>query len=84
MLALDYELGFDPSRADAFFSILPSRSAVFLVELKQPDAEPYLVRTANLRKRLERLLCAPDGPSKQLNLREIAAGIRYRVTGSLF
>ena len=84
MLALDCGHAFDPSREDKFFSALPSRPAVFVIELKQRDAEPYLVRTANLRLRLERLLRAPDGPSKQLNLREIAAEIRYRLTGSLF
>ena len=84
MLALDCGLAFDPACEDEFFSSLPSRPAVFVVELRQPDAEPYLVRTADLRRRLERLLRAPDGLSKRLNLRAVTRAVRYRLTGSFF
>ncbi|HLE36813.1 MAG TPA: hypothetical protein VI699_06675 [Candidatus Acidoferrales bacterium] len=84
MLALDCALAFDPPREDEFFSALPSRPAVFVIELHQPEAEPYLVRTADMRRRLERLLRAPETLSKRLNLREFAARVRYRLTGSLF
>ena len=84
MLALDCGLPFDPARDVEFFSSLPTRPAVFAIELHQPDAEPYLVRTADLRRRLERLLRVPGSPSKRLNLREVAARVRYRLTGSPF
>ena len=48
-------------------------------------AKPYLLRTANLRQRLARLL-GPSDPAapKRLNLREFAASVSYRVVGSPF
>ncbi len=49
-----------------------------------PHAQPHLVRTADLRRAAERLLRPPEPGSKRLNLREVAARIRYRVTGSKF
>ncbi len=82
MLALDRELEFDAAREEEFFSALPARPAVFLLEAREANAEPYLRRTADLRRRLERLLRVPQAPSKRLNLREYVARVRYRVTGS--
>ncbi|MGH9741535.1 MAG: hypothetical protein ACRD51_04210, partial [Candidatus Acidiferrum sp.] len=38
----------------------------------------------DIRRRLQRLLGPPDPTSKRLNLRELARGIRYRLTGSAF
>jgi excinuclease UvrABC nuclease subunit len=43
-----------------------------------------LIRTADLRRRLERLLGPADPASKRLNLREFAGLVRYRETGSAF
>ena len=37
-----------------------------------------------MRRAAERLLRVPEAASKRLNLREVAAGIRYRATGSKF
>src|SRR2546426_9305016 len=84
MLPLDCEQEFDPAREEEFFTALPARPAVFLVEPWHKGAQPYLLRTADLKRRLERLLRAPDALSKRLNLREFAARIRYRLTGSAF
>ena len=84
MLELDCELEFDAARAEEFFSSLPARPAVFLIEPREAAAEPYLVRTADLRRRAQRLLGPPDPASKRLNLREFARGVRYRMTGSAF
>ncbi len=53
-----------------------------LVELRDDKAEPFLIRTQDLRRRLQRLLGAVDPTSKRLNLREFARGVRYRLTGS--
>lgn len=92
MLALDCEAEFDPAREAEFYAGLPALPAVVLIEpragaaprnaAKQP--EPYLLRTADLRRRLERLLREPAEPTKRLNLREFTARIRYRLTGSVF
>jgi excinuclease ABC subunit C len=84
VLQLDCAQPFDPARDDEFFAALPARPAVFLIEPRETGAQPYLVRTADLRARVERLLRAPAAQSKRLNLREFAAGIRYRLTGSKF
>ena len=83
MLELDCGLEFDPARADAdFFPALPQKPAVCLIESRTENAEPFLVRTQDLRRRLQRLLGPPDPASKRLNLRELARGVRYRLTGS--
>ena len=84
MLELDCGLPFDLARSDDFFSALAPRPAVCLIELRDETAEPLLIRTQDLSRRLQRLLGPPDPASKRLNLREVARGIRYRLTGSRF
>ncbi len=92
MLALDCGQDFDPAREEEFLGALPARPAVFLVEPRAAEAHPYLARTADLRRRMVRLLGAPrslpgrvpEVPSRQLHLREFAARVRYRLTGSTF
>jgi len=86
MLELDRQIAFDSSRAEEFFASVPPRAAVVLIEPRPglPGARPLLLRTADLRRRLRLLLCEPEANSKRLNLREYAAGIRFRVTGSRF
>src|SRR5258708_26543941 len=62
----------------------PPSPAVCLIELREESAERLLTRTQDLRRRLQRLLGPADPESKRLNLREVARGIRYRLTGSRF
>jgi excinuclease ABC subunit C len=94
MLELDCGLEFFADFAPDFFAALPARPGIFLLEMRGAGtgaaagagvgAQPYLARTADIRRAAERLLGTPDRASKQLNLREVAARIRYRVTGSKF
>ena len=86
MQELDSNAEFDAARDTEFFAAAPARPAVFAVEPREEltGAKPYLLRTANLRQRLVRLLGPPDPASKKLNLREFAARVRYRVAGSPF
>jgi excinuclease ABC subunit C len=86
MQELDSTADFDAARDGEFFAALPARPAVFAVEARAEfvGAKPHLLRTANLRQRLARLLGPPDPSSKRLNLREFAARVRYRVVGSPF
>jgi excinuclease ABC subunit C len=84
VLELDCYLEFDSAQDEEFFSGLPTGPAICLFEPRAENAEPFLIRTQNLRRRLERLLGPPDPASKRLNLREFARGIRYRATGSAF
>ena len=85
MLELDSGLEFEAGQAEEdFLATLPTRPAVGLIELREENAEPLLIRTQNLQRRLQRLLGPPDPTSKRLNLRGAARGIRYRLTGSPF
>ena len=84
VLELDAGLEFNPKDDEEFFSLLPERPAVCLIEAHEEKAEPHLIRTANLRRRLQRLLGPIDPTSKRLNLRNFARLVRYRVTNSAF
>jgi excinuclease UvrABC nuclease subunit len=86
MQELDSAIQFDPAHDEEFFTSVPAKPAVFAIEPRAElvDAKPYLLRTANLRQRLARLLGPPDPASKRLNLRRFAGGVRYRVVGSPF
>jgi excinuclease UvrABC nuclease subunit len=84
VLELDFSLPFDGANDEEFFSALPSKAAVCLVELNDSNAEPLLLRTQDLRRRLLRLLGPPDPTSKRLNLRTLARGVKYRTVGSTF
>lgn len=84
MLELDCGLEFDASSAEDFFLALPPKPAVCLIELKEEGAEPYLIRTQDLQRRLQRLLGPIDAASKRLNLSALAKCVRYRLTSSAF
>lgn len=84
MLELDCVLSFDPASDEAFFAALPERPAICLIDPRETSAEPFFIRTQDLRRRLQRLLGAPEPGSKRLNLREFAKGVRYRLTASRF
>ena len=84
MLELDVFLPFESGGDEEFFAALPTRPAVCLVELTDANAEPLLIRTQDLRRRLQRLLGPADPTSKRLNLRSVARGVRYRALGSTF
>ncbi len=86
MKELDSSVEFDATHDSEFFGSLPARPAVFAVEPREEltGAQPYLLRTANLRQRLARLLGPPEAASKRLNLRDFAARVSYRVVGSPF
>jgi excinuclease UvrABC nuclease subunit len=84
VLELDCGASFDVAQDKEFFAALPARAGVCLIELRDANAEPLLIRTQDLQRRLQRLLGPPDPASKRLNLREVASGIRYRLSGSRF
>jgi excinuclease UvrABC nuclease subunit len=58
--------------------------AIFILRASDPPSEPYVSKTANLRRRLERLLSPPEERSKRLNLRDRVRSIEYSLTGSDF
>ena len=66
--------------SDSAIAALPDRPAVFLIHVA--EGRPYLGKTTVLRRRLTRMLRAREGPSRLLNLREVAREIEYFHTGS--
>src|ERR1700677_4254792 len=74
MLELDCGLPFFPEFDADFFAALPARPGVILLEMKAPKAEPYLARTADIRRAAERLLATPEAQSKRLTLLEGLSG----------
>ncbi|MFX8883500.1 hypothetical protein ABTM86_20285, partial [Acinetobacter baumannii] len=58
----------------------PNVPAIFLLWAEEGD--PYLARTALLRRRLMRLLRDGDSPSRLLNLSGVARRIQYWTCGS--
>jgi excinuclease UvrABC nuclease subunit len=85
VLELDCGLEFNVQQAEQdFFPALPPHSAVCLIEPRDQTAEPFLIRTQNLQRRLQRLLGPVDPTSKRLNLSDFARVIRYRLTVSPF
>jgi excinuclease ABC subunit C len=66
------------------FAAAPAAPAVFMLRGHDLQAEPYVSKTANLRRRLQRLLGEPAEHSKKLNLRDRVGSIEYTSTGSDF
>jgi excinuclease ABC subunit C len=66
-----------------FFTSVPAAPAVFLLR-GSPESEPYVSKSANLRRRLLRLLGPSEERSRRLNLRERARVLEYTTTGSDF
>jgi excinuclease UvrABC nuclease subunit len=75
---------FTPDHDREIFSAVPAAPAVFLLRSSDPASEPYVSKTANLRRRLERLLSPGEEHSKRLNLRDRVRSIEYSPTGSDF
>ena len=81
---LSTRLEFDPAHDAELFASVPAAPAVFLLRADDPLSEPYISKTANLRRRLQRLLGPPTEHSKKLNLRARVRQIEYTPTGSDF
>ena len=80
---LSERLEFDPQRDEELFAAAPASPAVFLLR-GEAGSEPYVSKTANLRRRLQRLLSVPEVRTKRLNLRDQVHSIEYTATGSDF
>jgi excinuclease ABC subunit C len=81
---LKHSISFSPGHAADFFAQFAAAPAVFALRGADESAEPYVSKTANLRRRLQRLLAPPESQSKRLNLRERVVKIEYSLTGSDF
>ena len=81
---LTERLEFAPERDADVFSAVPQAPAVFLLRAADAHAEPYVSKTANLRRRLQRLLGQLEERTRKLNLRDRVRLIEYTTTGSDF
>jgi excinuclease UvrABC nuclease subunit len=77
-------VAFSPEQAEEILRSVPALPGVFALYGEQANAEPYLTRAADLRRRMKRLLAPPESQSKRLNLRDRVSRIEYTITGSEF
>jgi excinuclease UvrABC nuclease subunit len=80
----DRVVSFVAENAEEILRTVPALPGVFALYGAREGDAPYLTRTADLRRRMRRLLAPPESQSKRLNLREKVARIEYCVTGSEF
>jgi excinuclease ABC subunit C len=80
----EHVVDFAPELAEEILRVVPALPGVFALCGAREGDEPYLTRTADLRRRMRRLLDPPESQSKRLNLRDKVARIEYCVTGSDF
>src|SRR5579862_6904616 len=81
---LAQRLEFVPERDAEIFASVPAAAAVFLLQGPEAGSEPYVSKTANLRRRLLRLLGSTEERTRRLNLRQRVSRIEYTLTGSDF
>lgn len=81
---LAHSIPFSPEHDADAFAQLPAAPGVFLLRGHDASAEPYVSKTSNLRRKIQRLLAPPESHSKRLNLRERCAAIEFAATGSDF
>ena len=88
----EHRVEFKPEDAAAILLGVPAAPGVFALRGEREGDEPYMVRGADLRRRLRRLLASPEEVdeagrpvlSKRLNLRERVRWIEWTRTGSEF
>ena len=81
---LNERLEFVAERGTEIFAGVPAAPAVFLLRGEDAHAEPYVSKTANLRRRLQRLLGPVQERTRKLNLRDRVRAIEYTATSSDF
>ncbi len=81
---LTERIEFRPEADAEVFAAVAAAPAVFLLRSEDANSEPYVSKTANLRRRLQRLLSLPEERTKRLNLRHRVRWIEYTLTGSDF
>ena len=78
---LSHAIDFAPEHDTELFTAAPASLAVFVLR-GDAGSEPYVSKTSNLRRRLQRLLGASEG--RKLNLRDRVRVVEWTPTGSDF
>ncbi len=81
---LSQRIEFAPDRDAELFAAAPPSAAVFLLRGEDEASEPYVSKTSNLRRRLQRLLGSVEGQTRKLNLRDRVRWVEWTATGSDF
>jgi excinuclease ABC subunit C len=74
---------FAPTRDTELFAAAPASPAVFVLRGDE-GTEPYVSKTSNLRRRVNRLLGSVEGQTRKLNLRERVRTVDWTSVGSDF
>lgn len=80
---LDETLPVPETALDEWLKSIPSSAAVFCLFGHDPESLPYISKSANLRRRLRRLLTLPTG-GKRLHLAGRIARVAWSESGSAF
>ncbi len=75
-------LEFLPEHDSELFAAAPAGPAVFVLRAAADASEPYVGKTSNLRRRMQRLLGPSEG--RKLNLRDRVRSVGWTPTGSDF
>ena len=78
----EHEVDFDTERAPEILRGVPAAAGVVALFGHSTNDRPFLMNSANLRRRLQRLLEPMEGQTKRLNLRNRVARIAWRTTHS--
>jgi excinuclease ABC subunit C len=81
---LTERISFRPEVDTDIFASIPAAPAIFLLRGEDANSQPYVSKTSNLRRRLQRLLSTPEERTRRLNLRDRVRSIEYTLTGSDF
>jgi excinuclease UvrABC nuclease subunit len=76
-------LEFRPDGDADLFAAAPASTAVFVLR-GDAGSEPYVSKTSNLRRRLQRLLGAVQGQTRKLSLRDRVRSVEWSAAGSDF
>ena len=76
------EVNFTPETAVEVLRAVPAAAGIVCLFGHNATDRPFLMQSANLRRRLQRLLLPPEGQTKRLNLRDRIARVAWRETHS--
>jgi excinuclease ABC subunit C len=80
---LSTRIEFIPDHDSELFSAAPASAAVFVLRGVE-GSEPYVSKTSNLRRRLQRLLGSVEGQTRKLSLRDRVLSVEWTPAGSDF
>lgn len=78
----EHEVSFAPESAAETLREVPARAGIVALFGHNSTDRPFLMQSANLRRRLQRLLLPPESQTKRLNLRDRVARVAWRETQS--